>query len=111
MRSARPTSTFTASTYRPTAAPTTFSCTSIPGTIIQPGGAHVQSIGDTGKDAYYAVALIDANRVKQTVYVVAEDGEPLTRPVAVQELDLSIAKRYSFIVQVSPNDPAGTRYF
>jgi len=77
---------------------------------IRPGEAQVWSVADMGNDPFYNVALVNANGVEQTLYVVAEDGEPLTKPEAVQNLDLSPGKRYSFIVQVSPNDPVGTTY-
>src|SRR5205823_5929666 len=34
-----------------------------------------------------------------TLYVVAEDGQPLTQPVATEDLHLEPGKRYSFIVE------------
>jgi FtsP/CotA-like multicopper oxidase with cupredoxin domain len=72
-----------------------------PTITIAPGEAQVWSIGDIGNDQFYDVALVDPNGHEQTLYVVAQDGEPLTRPEPVRHLNLSPGKRYSFIVKPS----------
>ncbi|HUY90163.1 MAG TPA: DUF4214 domain-containing protein [Pirellulales bacterium] len=80
-----------------------------PTMTMAPGEAQVWSVADIGNDQFYDLALVDPSGVKQTLYVVAQDGQPLTRPEPVQDLDMSPGKRYSFIVE--PSEAGVTTYY
>src|SRR5207302_11470122 len=60
---------------------------------IAPGELQVWNVANI-ESAFYDLQL-DGH----TLYVVAEDGQPLTHPVAVDVLRMEPGKRYSFIVQ------------
>jgi hypothetical protein len=78
---------------------------------MKPGESQVWSIVDMGNDPHYDVAFINnANQAAQVMWVVAADGEPLTRPEPVTDLKLSPGKRYSFIVSVPNTAAAGSTF-
>jgi hypothetical protein len=53
----------------------------------------------------------DATGAVQPIQVVAEDGEPLTRPEPTTDVKLSPGKRWSFIVSVPANAPRRQHLF
>ncbi len=64
-----------------------------PTLTMQPGETQIWNVGNIGNIGFYNLSLGGS-----TFYIVRDDGTPMTEPVAVQELVLPPAKRYSIIV-------------
>lgn len=63
------------------------------------GESQVWNVANIGNDLFMNLQLVNGANVPQTIYLVAEDGQAFTRPVAVTSIFLDPGKRYSFIVQ------------
>jgi len=71
---------------------------------IRPGESQVFNVANIGNDAFYVVQLVQQGTgTVQTVYVVAEDGNPYTLARPATSLFMAPGKRYSFVVQAGPS--------
>jgi FtsP/CotA-like multicopper oxidase with cupredoxin domain len=72
----------------------------LPDIPIRPGESQVFNVANVGNNAFYNLELAQQGTgTLQTVYVVAEDGNPYSHAVPATQLFMAPGKRYSFVVQ------------
>jgi FtsP/CotA-like multicopper oxidase with cupredoxin domain len=87
----------------------------VPTIPIRPGESQVFNVANIGNIAFYNLQLTEQGTgTPQTVYIVAEDGQPYTHAVPATTLFMAPGKRYSFVVQAGATggyDLVTTGYF
>ena len=79
-----------------------------PTIAISPGETQVWNVGNISNDAFLSLVLANTTNPADTpqIFLVAQDGNPLTRPVLVPSVDMAPGNRASFLV-VMPLDTEG----
>jgi FtsP/CotA-like multicopper oxidase with cupredoxin domain len=78
---------------------------------VQPGESQVWNIANIGNDNFQALVVTDtATGQNLPLYVVSQDGNPLTKPKQVDVVDLGPGRRASFIVQFPQGAASGSTF-
>lgn len=77
---------------------------------INPGETQVWTVANIGNDPFLSLTVANASNpaAAPQIFLVAQDGNPLTRPVPVSTVDLGPGNRASFLVQVPPGTNGNT---